>query len=266
VAVITRSLRGVGALKNLPPFPQVAAKVADLLGDDPTSFRDIAETLKTDAALAAEVLRLANSPLVDVRYEVTSILQALAMLGVGRVQNLIMTLSLSKYLRQAGHTVAMLRSWRHNLACALASRHFAESFGTDPSQAYYAGLFHDIGRLAFLVLEPTFYDQAITGGNDLDKLERSHFGMDHCEAGSWVVKNWHLPNVFIDVALHHHDPSAGHPRLVLLVHTACVIANRLGFYLAEVKEEGPEPEPTEELGLSIAMKINSLECENGILA
>ena len=264
VAVMTRSVRAAAALKNLPPFPQVAAKVANLLANDPISFREIADTLKTDAALSAEVLRLANSPLVDVRYEVTSLLQALALLGVGRIRNLIMTLTLSRFLKLAGDTGAMRLLWRHNLACALAARHFAERLSSNASEAYYAGLFHDIGRLALLVQDPVFYDQALRKGSVLDEEELIHFGVDHCEAGAWVIEKWRLPQPFIEVALHHHRPKPNHSPLTMLVHSSCVVANRLGFSLSQVTDEQVESEPTEELGLSIALLINSLECEYGI--
>src|ERR1700689_3206466 len=90
VLVTDTSSRAAAALKNLPPFPQVAMKVAELLRTEPGSFRLIADTLKTDAALSAEVLRLSNSPLFETRYDVTSVLHALALLGTARVSNLIM--------------------------------------------------------------------------------------------------------------------------------------------------------------------------------
>lgn len=258
-----RSARVSLVLKSLPPFPLVAAKVADLLASELSSFDAVAETLNTDAALAAEVLRLANSPLVSVRYNVTNVTQALGLLGSRRVVTLIMTLSLSKMMKRAGKSEAMRRLWRHNLACALAARHLAEISRTDSNQAYYAGLFHDIGRLGLISQNSAIYDKAIQNGEDIDEMEQRLFGVSHTEAGAWVVEKWKLPKAFVEVALEHHHPSKDASDLTLLVCLACQTADRLGFSLMPVQGDF-ELGPTDEIGFAIALAINQLETEYGI--
>ena len=261
VLVSDRASRASAALKNLPPFPQVATKVAGLLASDPTAFRKIADTLETDAALSAEVLRLANSPMMAVRYRVTSVVQALSFLGAQRLTNLVMTLGLSRFLRRAGKSEAMRRLWRHNLACALASRHLAEADSLDPTEAYFAGLFHEVGRLALLVQDPARYDQALAQGENLEEMERGRFGIDFSEAGAWVIEKWRLPNSLVEVVLEHHNPGEQASRMTLLVHSACEIADQLGFSLMPVAGAPEELGPTSELGFSIALAINAWECE-----
>ena len=256
------SPRAAAAVENLPPFPHAALKVAELLRNEPASLRLIADTLKTDAALSAEVLRLANSPLVEVRYKVTSVLQALALLGAGRVSNLIMTLTLSKMLARAGRSDAMRRLWRHNLACALAAQQMVD--GDEMDEAYYAGLFHDIGRLALFVQEPALYDRALSEDRDVDEMEWSLFGVNHQEVGALVIEKWKLPRAFREVILGHRSPRGGDSKLTLLVHAACEVANRLGFSFLPLKDTDAELGPADELGYSIALVINALECEYGI--
>ena len=219
--------------------------------------------LETDAALSAEILRLANSPLTGVRYTVSSTLQALALLGSRRVATLIMTLSLSKLLRRAGKSEAMRRLWRHNLACALAARHLADACRRDSSQAYYAGLFHEIGRLALLVQDPAAYDQALKSGADIDEMERCHFGVDRRAASAWVVEKWKLPKEFVQVVLDHPNPGPDATELTILVHEACQIADRLGYSLNPVSGT-TELGPADELGYSIALALNSLESDFGM--
>ena len=140
------------------------------------------------------------------RYAVTTIPQALPLLGATRLIGLLLTLSVSKFLKRTGPRNSLRRSWHHNLACALAAKDFSQFFNRDPDEAYNAALFHDIGRLALLVAQPTLYEQMIASGGDLLELERTHFGLDHCEAGAWVIEHWKLSKSFIDVALHHHAP------------------------------------------------------------
>jgi HD-like signal output (HDOD) protein len=252
------------ALRNLPPFPPIAGKVISLLGSESFSFKEIADTLKTDAALSGEVLRLANSALVGARYPVTTIPQALPLLGSTRLTGLLLTLCVSKFLKRCGPRDSIRRSWHHNLACALAAKDFAHFFNRDPDEAYNAGLFHDIGRLALLATQPALYEQMIASGGDLLELERAHFGLDHCAAGAWVIEHWKLPKVLVDVALHHHAPQPEGSELTMLVHAACVVADRLGFSLRPVDSDEIDVDPNDELGLSITQVIHSLECEYGI--
>ncbi len=155
-------------------------------------------------------------------------MQALALLGAARVSNLIMTLTLSKLLGGASRSEAMRRLWRHNLACALAAEQMTEN-PEEIDEVYYAGLFHDVGRLALFVQEPALYDQALSEGQDVDALELAMFGVDHREVGSWVIEKWKLPQEFIPVVMHHHSPGAGDSNLTLVVHRAYDVANHLGF-------------------------------------
>src|SRR5690242_4072909 len=135
------SERAALTLKSLPPFPPIAGKVITLLGSESFSFKEVADILKTDAALSGEVLRLANSALVGARNAVTTIPQALPLLGSTRLTGLLLTLCVSKFLKRTGPKDSIRRSWHHNLACALAAKDFAQFFNRNPDEAYNAGLF-----------------------------------------------------------------------------------------------------------------------------
>jgi HD-like signal output (HDOD) protein len=104
----------------------------------------------------------------------------------------------------------------------------------------------------------------IASGGNLLELERTHFGLDHCEAGAWVIEHWRLPKSFVDVALHHHSPQSDGSELTMLVHAACVVADRLGFSVIPAKSDEIDVDPNDELGLSIAQTIHALESDYGI--
>jgi putative nucleotidyltransferase with HDIG domain len=258
------SARAAAALKNLPPFPPVASKAMGLLANEFVVYEEVADTLKTDAALSAEVLRLANSALFGARYRVNTIPQALSYLGTRRVTSLLFTLSMSKLLKRAQSRESIRRCWHHNLACALAAKEFAKSFGRNAEEGYNAGLFHDIGRLALLVMHPTLYDQLVAQDGALQDIERAHFGVDHCEAGAWLIEQWKLPLAFVEVALNHHAPKSDADELTMLVHAACVVADRLGFCVTRVHSGEGDVDSSDELGLSIAQTIRGLASEYGI--
>lgn len=261
---MTTAPQTAAALKALPPFPPVAAKVMALLQDEATCVAKIAETLNTDAALSATVLRLSNSALVSPRYEVKTIPQALFVLGITRLSGLILTLSMSAFVKRAALGPTLRRCWRHNLACAIAAREFARSFGSDQDDGYNAGLFHDVGQLVFMALEPALYNGSFSTEADVNRLELAHFGADHCEAGAWLLEQWNLPHMFVNVAQHHGAPRPEDCELVMLVNAACAVADRLGFYVVELKAEEIQSDLSDELGAAITQTIDTLELEYGI--
>ena len=255
-----REFKGI-TLANIPAFPAVVLRVLDIVSQDETDFALLVREITSDATLSAQVLRLANSPLFGPRYPVKSVLHALAVLGVRRLTGLVLTLSMSRFLKRASVGDLMRRSWRHNLACALAAKEFAHSFGRDANEAYNAGLFHDAGRLAFLIVDPRFY-QTIAGCQvDLREMELAHFGVDHCDAGGWVIEQWHLPEAFAEVARHHHAPQPENGELTMLVNASCAVANRLGYSVVLGNAGEIEVDVNDNLCSSIADFIDSLERE-----
>src|ERR1041385_5514791 len=187
----------------------------------------------------------------------------MSFLGTPLITALLFTVTMSAMMRRIGQRKSVRRSWHHNLACALAAKDFAKSFGKDAEEGYNAGLFHDLGRLALITIRPVLYDQLIAEAGDLLALERKNFGIDHCEAGAWLIENWKLPSVFLDVARYHHAPKADGNDLTMLLHAACTVADRLGFSVHETDPEEIQ-EPQDPLGQSITRAVNELAREYGL--
>src|ERR1700704_3373017 len=107
------------ALKDLPPYRPVARKLMKLAAHEDVQLEQIQQVLRMDAAFTADVLRLANSPLIGIRGEIKSVMQAVMMLGLERIKALATTLSMRAFLTTSVPTSALLASWRHNLAAAI---------------------------------------------------------------------------------------------------------------------------------------------------
>jgi HD-like signal output (HDOD) protein len=257
------------AVRHLAPFPPVASRLISLLSGADVNFCQVARVLETDAALAAEVLRLANSPLIGLSREVTTVVQALCILGSARVYSLLITLSISRFLKNRLALPAIQYCWRHNLATALAARRCAPKLNVDPDHAYMAGLLHDVGRLVLLTVHPREYNRliAISLGDpapNVVEMEREWFGIDHREAGEWLIREWKLPPMLAEAARDHLEEGELAP-LSKVVREACIIARRLGF-----GADGRAAEPEDiaglppELAFQIGDAVNHLECEFGI--
>ena len=225
-------------LEKIPAFPPIVMKILDLLGGDGVEIADLVELISTDAVFAAQVLKFANSPLFGLRSQVATVKQAVVTLGLSRVEGLAMTVATSNYLKAALTTAELYGCWRHMLATAVISRELALTCSVPEDLAYTAGLLHDIGRLGLLVAYPHEYAAALKAADReslglLDR-EKSAFGMDHCEAGRYLVEEWRLPEAFQIVTGRHHDRTFGGAfDLLHVVHYACTLADALGYFVVK---------------------------------
>ena len=149
------------------------------------------------------------------------------------------------YLRQALTHESLRRSWRHNLACAVVAEEMSGRLFLNGAQGYTAALMHDIGRLAFLAAYPklcvNLFKVAQENSFDVRECERAMFGIDHCEAGAWLVKEWGLPPGFEDYTSLHHEPIANQKMGLLgVTQASCALANAMGFSVVHC-EAPPSP-------------------------
>ncbi|MGA2267919.1 MAG: HDOD domain-containing protein [Bryobacteraceae bacterium] len=265
-------------LRALPPFSAVARHVLQLVSREDIAFRKLAESIKADAALGADMLRVANSAFFGSRYPVTGVLHAIAMLGLDRIRSLVTTVALKNYTNPACGRAALARCWRHNLGCALISEQIARRTGVDTDFAYTAGLLHDIGRLAMIAAWPERYtallDSAMCEPLHVLELERQELGIDHARAGHFLINDWKLPSELAAIAERHHAPLVeGLGDGAIVVHLSCPLADRLGFPAAgQLAAEDPGPEADlpprfresigdlDDLRLWVAERINAFEC------
>jgi HD-like signal output (HDOD) protein len=223
-----------GVLADLPPFPAIAIRVMQLLSDDDVRLKELSELIRVDQVFSGQIMRLANSPLFGFRVEIKSILQATALLGVDRIKAVVLTAGMRSYLRQPLRVPALRQCWRHSLASAIVSERLGQASLVEAGFAYTAGLLHDVGRLALMTAQPLRYAKLIAdaeeGAFDVLDREREWFGIDHCEAGQWLLENWKLPQAFgVVAALHHSFPQDDTFDIIALVRAACLFANALGF-------------------------------------
>ena len=234
-----------------------------LLRQENISFRDAADLLKSDAAMTAEVLRLANSPTAGLRFPSTSLLQALSVLGVNRIASLTTTLCVGRLLKPLAKLPLMRRCWRHNLATALIASRWSAEYNVDSEKAYTFGLLAGLGRLALLVSDPQVYSQlaerAQTERIPLEILENRFYGFDHRDAGRWLIMEWKLPPELNDV-LEGSPIDGPNTKLPLLIHEATMEAIRFGFGILHSQPvDAPDPSLFE-----IAERVNQIEQELGI--
>jgi putative nucleotidyltransferase with HDIG domain len=265
---------------RIPPFPQIAIRVLQLTNNEDVSMRQLGDLISSDPSFSSEVLTIANSALYANRSPVTSILQAIAVLGTNRLKGVCLTVGVRAYLGKSLHHESFRAIWRHSLACALIAEQLAQEGSMNRHTAYTAGVLHDIGRLAMVVIRPETYDALLMNhsGSPASILprERGLFGFDHCEAGRHLIVDWKLPWDFEAIVFNHHSLRQKEDawNLPALISVSCRMADSVGFAVfpecevtpyADLLGELPQREDKrfrsdrESLALEVSSKINALE-------
>jgi len=259
---------------DLPPFPPVALKLANALEQDDTGIGDVVDLVASDPALAADILRRANSPVYGFGRRVNSLREALVLLGFGELRRLSLARATAGMTGAAFHNYPLLRRcWRHSLAVAALAERLAPEFELPPDRAYTAGLLHDVGRLGLLAVCPTQYSELLLRAareappDDVAYLldmERLVFGVDHCTAGRGLSESWGMPEEIVAAAGRHHDriqnPAWG---LLELIQGSSRLADALGFGALDREERLPMQAALEGFPeqKSLEVEINRRELE-----
>ena len=259
-------------LARSQPFSPVALRLLQLVREEDVSFREIAVLMSRDAALSAEVLRLANSPVLGIRCEVRSVLQAISLLGLKRIVPLFMTSAVGRFCWPRTKSPLIRQFWRHGLAAAFVCEHLGPQL-QPMDHIYTAGLLHGLGQTALLSLDASAYEAlACTsreGALRTSECETFSFGINHSEAGAVLLERWRLPEVLVAAARFHEQPCQRADSVTAIVHAGCRIAEWLGFGGCESFAEMTEPPalPAQALPVlenrtlldMIAQQINAVE-------
>jgi len=232
-------------VRDIPAMPVVAQKVMHMLGDPRTTNITLGETLATDISMASRVLQMANSPFFGARQKISSVSQAIFILGHSALRSLIITICTKGLFKKPG--LMEQKIWEHGVGAGMAARALAGKTGLmEKDDAFIGGLLHDVGRMILLVVYRNDYQSIFERAyndtltmEEVNVLERQEFGYDHSEIGARVVSKWRLPNVYARMARRHHADSADllgleeNPKTIAVAAQANLIAHRLGFGLHE---------------------------------
>jgi putative nucleotidyltransferase with HDIG domain len=200
----------ISSLGNLPAMPVVAQKVLSMIRNPKSNMAEIAELLSLDQSLAVLVLRWANSAYYGLRHPVTTINQAVVVLGQQAIRNVILASTVATMMDRPveGYGLEKGDLWQHSIAVAGAAREIAKDKGYEiAEEAYTAGLLADIGKLALeTLLRGIDLSSPEWQGKSFEDLEEQFFGVDHAYLGAELARRWNLPTRLMDAIEHHHDP------------------------------------------------------------
>lgn len=213
----------------IPSFPDVTLRIRNLADSPDSSIDQLVAAVSMEPVLAAQVLRLANSPLYrQSGAPETSLARAIQRLGMVEVRDIAVMFGMRQLSLAA--SVAAFRDylrevWEHSLLVAQASRFIAQHARmANAGSAQLAGLLHDLGKF-YIVLRAQDYPELLQAGQSIASIAADW----HCAVGRALLESWELPLPVQQVAEEHEslerDPIRLLPDLADVVGLANALAN-----------------------------------------
>jgi diguanylate cyclase (GGDEF)-like protein len=223
------------ASANFPSPPAIAQQIIALAWDPRTDISQVATAIGRDPALAARLLRVANSALYARQRKSTNLRQALIVLGLQGATTLALGFSLvGTYRGLKSNGVDYERYWRRAILGASAAECFGALQNTSSvDDIFLAALLQDIAILGIDRAAPEFYRELPRSASHREFLahEMAGLGVDHAELGAWLLEYWKLPEPLCRAVAWSHAPPAA-DRSTPTGMTACCVA--LGSECVEI--------------------------------
>lgn len=228
-----RALMGI----TIPPCPASLTSIMREINRPSASVNTLAHLISRDAGIAGPLLKLANSPFIGLRSKVTSIFQAINLLGMRNTLNLVQNIALRQSL--GGGLQSFEKFWeRSSLTATIAEKIAAKFHPVSRDDAYITALFHDCGIPVLMMKFPEYRETVMAQckqGKSICDVENDVFFTSHTVVGNLLTRSWLLSPHICKAILYHHDSAIfASPRdnarndicdLIGIVHMAECIAD-----------------------------------------
>jgi putative nucleotidyltransferase with HDIG domain len=205
------------AADMVPMLPAATERSLKLLSRDDIGIADVEAIANLSPALADQLIRTANSDRCRPPRTLTSLSLAIKHAGPQIAVRVLCCAS----LRPLFATPSLHRVWNHCISVAQTAEHLARTTGLcDPTEAFLAGLVHDVGRLPMARLPLEFqqrFARVFKKGCEPVLIEKILCRFTHAEAGAMVVRSWSLPLAVSEAVEHHHEPERSDSKLTSLL-------------------------------------------------
>ncbi len=218
-------------LQSLPTLPPIVGKLTKLIGDENATAPQIAELIEKDQVLTSKVLRMVNSAFYGFPRRISTVSNAIVLLGFNVIRTLVITASIFETMQSNDLTL-----WEHSLGVAAASGILAQRLELqNPEEVTTAGLLHDLGKVVIRTEFPDLYQRIVASVREkkiyfLD-AEREILGLDHGEIGRLLANQWNLPERLLEPIAYHHQIDKAHKfkKETAIVHFADIVTRAEGY-------------------------------------
>ncbi|BCB96656.1 histidine kinase [Dissulfurispira thermophila] len=221
-------------IDTLPTIPSILKKLLGVIENPKISLNEIGTFISNDPVLTSRVLKVVNSPIYGFPGRISSVNQALILLGLNVVKGMLLGVSVFEAMQKT-----MVGLWEHSLGCAVAARIIAKKKDLkEPEEVSVAALLHDIGKVVLGLKFSEEYKKIISDAETksvfIFDAEKNFFSINHADAGAWIAQKWNFPRSLIEVIEYHHKPhlSKNVTMHTAIVHISDILIRAKGFGFA----------------------------------
>jgi len=231
--VISRILKSID---TIPAFPATGNKVAQLLNKADYSVLQVANVIKYDPSITANILKMANSAYFGSQHKISTINDAVMYLGQKNLLRAIQTAGISKYYKKgaSGYFDKATDLWEHSVAVALMSQILSKKItGEEHATLYTESLLHDVGKIILgeFVRDEFKKITMLVAEQHMSFLEAEEnvLGINHADLGGKIAEHWNFPIEIRDAISFHHRPDLLEkedkimPWIVYMADEACLM-------------------------------------------
>jgi len=224
-----KALQYAQNVSDLFALPEGYLRVKELMDSDTASLDEVADVILLDPVLTSKLLKLANSAIYSLPYQVESVSKALLVLGKTQVYNLVLSIGIASACSKVDTSAIDLeRFWEQSINAALIAKHLAQCCEIKPTDRFYvAGLLHNIGELAVLQndADQAYSCQEYSAEQRPWQIQQSKLGFTYAECGAELLHLWHLPDSIVEpVALQHSTRFDQKNKAQLIIYLAVRLA------------------------------------------
>ncbi|NLJ10669.1 HDOD domain-containing protein [Gracilinema caldarium] len=224
----------VDQITSLPQFPENIVMIQKLINDPKSEMADIARQISMDPAMTADLLKVVNSAQFMLSKKVDSISEAVKMVGIRGIKNMLYSYGTQKILGDDTTDKRIL--WDHSYKTAFYAYNLAKNFRKDRNlldDVFVGGILHDMGKIIFANVHPDLLNKiktfCVEKGIPASTFEDLSAGLNHAEIGALIAQKWNFPDNLVSAIRLHHDPNVAPAEFKDLVETV-YLANMLCEY------------------------------------
>lgn len=230
----------ISSLDTLPALPELYHRLTEEIQKNDPDIKTISRIISMDIGMSAKLLKLVNSSFFGFYRHIGSLEQAVTLLGINIIRSLILSVHIfSLYDLSNVPGFSLKKLWEHCLCTANLAQKLAVLEGMSREYAedcYFAGLFHDIGKLVLASQLPEEYNTILVRikdkGLSVRQAENLVLGTSHSEVGGYLLGVWGFPDDIVEAVTFHHKPCLTQPgmRALTVTHAANVLERRHNIF------------------------------------
>jgi len=226
----------IRSVDDLPTLPRIVFKITELVNNPRSSASDLSKIITEDQILTARLLRLVNSACYGFPRKISTVTDAVVLLGFDAIRNLLLTTSIFDFFSYKSKLTSFDREqlWDHSLGCAVGAKTIGSYLKHEKTEELFvSGLLHDIGKIVEMHFMPEEFEKIVLQAENqntvLFLVEQEILGYTHADIGKFLSDKWNLPSIIVHVVSHHHSPcdAKTYIKEAAIVHLADILCRAL---------------------------------------